>query len=86
MELKDFDYNKIICLWNRREIGKSIRGYICDCIDDIKLRIAINSEPDWICDTRFSYPSFISEPNYCIHGQNAEGENIFGKYAYVLEE
>jgi hypothetical protein len=84
MELKDFDYNKIICEWNKREIGKSIRGYVCDCIEDIKLRIAINSEPDWICDARFS--RLTPRPTYYIHGQNAEGENIFGKYAYVLEE
>lgn len=86
MELKDFDYNKIICEWNRREIRKSIRGYICDCIEDIKLRIAINSEPDWICDARFSHPSIMSKSIYYIHGQDTEGENVFGKYAYVLEE
>lgn len=86
IKLQDFNYSKIICKWNPREIHKSLKGYICDSIDDIKLRIAINSEPDIISRTGYSRLAPPSLNGYLIHGFDAEECEVTGHYAFVLEE
>jgi len=79
----DIDYTRVICKYNRKPITHATKGYITDSLEEIKIRLAIHSEPDQIVDTW--YVGHASFRRFGIRGFDAENKPVSGSFAYILD-